>query len=159
MYFAFDSCRLILYHPSLEVGEGAEGNPGADLHPTQYQHPYTRKSASNLSGVRSLFAGLQLPPHPAYTHFSPAAPSGVHSLFVGLPIVATSLLANDLPHISIRHLRCSLVNTTSTSSNVNLPGCILLLPIRFGPCPFETSLPSCAISADDPRAPLDLWTH
>ena len=57
LYFAFDLCPLITQHSSLEQG-GAEGNPGADLHPAPFQHPYTRKSTTTPSGVHSLFAGL-----------------------------------------------------------------------------------------------------
>ena len=93
--------RLVSFNiisPFARRGRGAEGNPRADLHPAQYQHPYPPKSTTNLSGV--------------------------HSLFAGLPIVEASHLPNDLPHISIRYLRCSLINTTSSSSNANLPGYI-----------------------------------
>ena len=57
LYFAFELCQLIIYHPSLEEG-GAGGNPGADLHPASFQHPYTRKSTTTPSGVNSMFAGL-----------------------------------------------------------------------------------------------------
>ena len=37
---------------------GAEGNPGADLHPAPFQHPYTRKSTTTPSGVHFMSAGL-----------------------------------------------------------------------------------------------------
>ena len=47
----------------------------------------------------------------------------------------------------------------SLPSKVDFPGCILTLPTRFRQCPFEPMLPSCAISAHDPREPLVLWAH
>ena len=86
LYFAFELCQLIIYHPSLEEG-GAEGNPGADLHPAPFKHPYTCKSTTT--------------------------PSGVHFMFVGLPVVETSHLPHNPSHISIRHMICSLINTAS----------------------------------------------
>jgi hypothetical protein len=86
------------------------------------------------------------------THASQLTPSGVHFMFAGLPIVETSHLPHNPSHIIIRHT-CHELSTHQYSlpSNVDFPGCILTLPTRFGLCPFEPSLPSCAISAHDPR--------
>ena len=77
----------------------------------------------------------QLPHHPTYT-----------------PLASQPLLHQYTSHELF-------TNQYSLPSNVDFPGCILTLPTRFGLCPFEPSLPSCAISAHDPRAPLGLWAH
>ena len=108
-------CQLIIHRPSLEE-EGAEGNPGADLYSAPCQHPYARESITT--------------------------PSGVHSMFAGLPIVKTSHLPYDPSHSSIRHINCSLINTTFTSIRKLPPsnGCILTLPRRFWTVPVRVAV-------------------
>ena len=129
LYSTFELCLQVIDHPSLEEG-GAERNPGADLHSAPFQHPYTRKSTTT--------------------------PSGVHSMFVGLPMVETSHLPHTPSRISTRHI-CHELSTHQYSlpSKVDFPGCSMALPTRFGLCPFEPSLPFCAISAHDPWHHLD----